>query len=139
MNARAEFLYPLPAHGNPLHTSGSNSHNGADDGDAEMADGDETTEESSTDDANHYRPFRLIQSTLLASLSKLLKTTSPPALTPTTSIAGALTLALTYINKSTLDASTTAPTTSTTDPSLNPDSAPHPSTPASSSSPSAAT
>ncbi|KAL2044242.1 hypothetical protein N7G274_002947 [Stereocaulon virgatum] len=124
---RAEFLYPLPAHEISPHINGSNTHNG----DVEMADGDEPTvaEETSTDDANHYRPFRQIQSTLLTSLSTLLKTTSPTSLTPTTSIAGALTLALTYINRCTLNASTTSPNPTTTTPSdnaLNPDTAPPP-------------
>lgn len=66
------------------------------------------------DDANKYRPFRLIQETLLASLSHLISTTSPDSLTttPTASIAGALTLALTYINKQTTLLSSAIPTSS---------------------------
>jgi transcription initiation factor TFIIH subunit 3 len=66
------------------------------------------------DDANKYRPFRLIQETLLVSLSHLVSTTSPHSLTstPTTSIAGALTLALSYINKQTTLRSSSGPATS---------------------------
>lgn len=71
------------------------------------------------DDANHYRPFRHIQTTLLAAISKLYKSTPPDSLTPTTSIAGALTLALTYINKQSLALSTTSTSSKTaTDPLL---------------------
>ncbi|KAL8699216.1 MAG: hypothetical protein Q9201_006126, partial [Fulgogasparrea decipioides] len=53
------------------------------------------------DSANFYRPFRLIQSTLLYSLSHLFNTTSPQILrtTPTVALSGALTLALTYTNR----------------------------------------
>lgn len=106
---RAEFLYPLPDNHPPINTT-----NGA-------ADEMDTSTDDNPSDANHYRPFRLIQSTLLSSLSTLLDTTHPTSLTPTTSIAGALTLALTYTNRlrtsltSNLSTLTTA-TTSTTDP-----------------------
>ena len=58
-------------------------------------------------DANHYRPFQQIQRTLLSSLRALLSQTASDDLVPTTSTAGALTLALTYINKQTLLSSTT--------------------------------
>ena len=50
-------------------------------------------------DSNHYRPFHQIQRTLLSSLTTLYNSTSPSSLPPTTSLAGALTLALTHINK----------------------------------------
>lgn len=103
---RAEFLYPLPEHSSSPHTNGS-ARNGAD-SDTEMADG----EPIQPDDANHYRPFHHIQTHLLRALTNLLKTTPPASLTPTTSIAGALTLALTYTNKLTLSLS--APSTSST-------------------------
>lgn len=72
-----------------------------------MVDSDEGSGTATGDDANHYRPFRHIQTTLLSAISKLYKTTSPESLTPTTSIAGALTLALTYINKQSIALSTT--------------------------------
>ena len=93
-------------------------------------DGEPTTVPPPSDDANHYRPFRLIQTTLLTALTTLLKSTPPSSLTPTTSIAGALTLALTYINKTTLTLSTTTSSTApnadttlaseTAPPALNP-------------------
>ena len=79
-------------------------------------------------DSNHYRPFQQIQRALLSSLQNLYKTTNPSDLTPTTSIAGALTLALTYTNKILLQTSTlTSTTTSNTNPNSydsNPTSSP---------------
>jgi len=66
---------------------------------------------SPSDDANIYRPFHLISTALYASLSTLMRTTPPSTLsTPTTALAGALTLALSYINKQTtlLSPSTTS-------------------------------
>lgn len=56
---------------------------------------------ASSDDANQYPPFRVIQETLLASLSHIIANTSPESLTttPSASLAGALTLALAFINK----------------------------------------
>jgi len=124
---RAEFLYPLPPEKPVSHKNGSAQRNGAD-SDTEMADGEDVDgqDHSVSDDANHYRPFRLIQSTLLAALSRLLATTPPTSLTPTTSIAGALTLALTYINKVSLSLTTPSTTTgppefsTTTEPSQPP-------------------
>lgn len=58
----------------------------------------------SLDDANKYRPFALIESSLLASLKDLISTTTEKdvATTSTTQMAGALTLALSYINKATV-------------------------------------
>lgn len=84
-----------------------------------MADGDSDNPEiaRNNDDANHYRPFHLIQSTLLAALKNLYTSTTPTDLTPTTSIAGALTLALTYINKMQMLQSTTNPAATNTNPS----------------------
>ena len=56
------------------------------------------------DDANKYRPFALIESSLLASLRDLISKTAEKdvATTSTTQMAGALTLALSYINKATV-------------------------------------
>ena len=50
---------------------------------------------------NKYRPFRLIESDVLTNLTTLLTSTSPSSLQASTStmIAGALTLALSYINR----------------------------------------
>ncbi|MCJ1246438.1 RNA polymerase II transcription factor B subunit 4 [Trapelia coarctata] len=65
-----------------------------------------------SDDANIYRPFHLISLSLFASLSALLASTPPSTLsTPTTALAGALTLALSFINKQT---TLLSPTTSST-------------------------
>lgn len=79
--------------------------------------GDSSPEDITLDDANHYRPFRLIQSILLSALTRLLNSTTPASLTPTTSIAGALTLALTYINKQSL--ALTTPSTTMAPPELS--------------------
>jgi len=58
----------------------------------------------SIDSANKYRPFALIEQSLLASLRKLINTTTEDDISTstTTQIAGALTLALSYINKATM-------------------------------------
>ncbi|KAL2438336.1 hypothetical protein ABEF95_007159 [Exophiala dermatitidis] len=90
---------------------------------------------SSAETGNKYRPFRLVEEELIHNLTTLLSTTSPDAVSrsPTTMIAGALTLALSYINREsiayaesvigsssadTTAAATTAATTNTTgDPS----------------------
>ena len=75
-----------------------------------MTDGND---EANTTDSNHYRPFQQVQRALLSSLQTLFASTSPSDLSPTTSIAGALTLALTYINKS-IQSSTTLSTSTIT-------------------------
>ncbi|KAI4181357.1 MAG: hypothetical protein L6R41_006659, partial [Letrouitia leprolyta] len=71
--------------------------------------------------ANYYRPFREVQSTLLTSLTTLLSTSPPsPTNTPSVSLSGALTLALTYTNALLASSSSTTknptldPTASTT-------------------------
>jgi len=67
---------------------------------------DDEMSESTTnlDDANKYRPFALIEDSLLRSLRDLASSTteSDISTTTTTQMAGALTLALSYINKATL-------------------------------------
>lgn len=62
------------------------------------------TPHSSANDANKYRPFRLIEDEVLSNLRNLLDTTTPDEVagSTTTLLAGALTLALSYINKTTL-------------------------------------
>jgi len=59
---------------------------------------------SNLDDANKYRPFALIENSILASLRSLISTTTEADVssTSTTQMAGALTLALSYINKATI-------------------------------------
>jgi transcription initiation factor TFIIH subunit 3 len=60
---------------------------------------------SAPDKANKYRPFALIEESLLKSLRNLIATTTERdvSTTTTTQMAGALTLALSYINKCTLN------------------------------------
>lgn len=54
--------------------------------------------------AKKYRPFALIEKSLLASLRELIaSTTEEDVSTPTTQMASALTLALTYINKASVN------------------------------------
>jgi transcription initiation factor TFIIH subunit 3 len=59
---------------------------------------------TSLNDANKYRPFALIENNLLTSLRNLMSTTTETdvSTTSTTQMAGALTLALSYINKATV-------------------------------------
>jgi transcription initiation factor TFIIH subunit 3 len=96
---KAAFLYPVPPSTSSTGANGTApNHNGSSD-DIELAE-PTTSNGASTDiDANTYRPFRLIRDTLLQSLDSLISSTTPEDLSPTTSIAGALSLALTYINK----------------------------------------
>jgi transcription initiation factor TFIIH subunit 3 len=65
---------------------------------------------SNLDDANKYRPFALIEDCLLTSLRDLISTTTELDIstTTTTQMAGALTLALSYINKASLSFSDTS-------------------------------
>jgi len=73
--------------------------------DVEMEDDDPTN----LDDANKYRLFALIENSLLTSLRSLISATteSDISTTNTTQMAGALTLALSYINKATITYSDT--------------------------------
>jgi transcription initiation factor TFIIH subunit 3 len=82
---RAVWLYPRPPSS----------------GDAEM--GDEN--QANIDNANKYRPFARIEQDLLTSLRELINTTSEDdvSTSTTTQVAGALTLALSYINKATMN------------------------------------
>ncbi|KAL9577562.1 MAG: hypothetical protein Q9203_007412, partial [Teloschistes exilis] len=105
---RAEFLYPSPP-----NTTPEPSTNGHEQGGPETSDNDDGVE--GQDSANTYRPFRLIQRTLLHSLNNLLATTPPSSLqTPTVSLSGALTLALTYTNRLLTSLSATKTSTSST-------------------------
>ncbi|CAG8952420.1 hypothetical protein HYFRA_00001167 [Hymenoscyphus fraxineus] len=96
---RSVWLYPRPE-----HTSE----------DVEMKDN-----APALNDANKYRPFALIEDSLLTSLRELISTTTENDIstTNTTQMAGSLTLALTYINKATLlfsDSNVTSEPMSTT-------------------------
>ncbi|MCJ1258100.1 General transcription factor IIH subunit 3 [Lignoscripta atroalba] len=137
---RAEFLYPTPSGTSSTTSNGDAPQQDAANGsDTEMANNDEDDPTAPkpkltlngpkphpqngthpsltrsntthiTDDANKYRPFRLVEEALFSAISTLLSSTVPDSLinNPTTSIAGALTLALTYTNKQTLLLSTSA-------------------------------
>ena len=63
-----------------------------------------STEPASQTESNKYQPFRLVEEELIRNLTLLLNTTLPKSISSTTStmIAGALTLALSYINRETL-------------------------------------
>ncbi|KAL9602494.1 MAG: hypothetical protein Q9219_001788 [cf. Caloplaca sp. 3 TL-2023] len=101
---RADFLYPSPPPSDPPPNGqdGSSSSNGA---------------PPSASEANFYRPFHQIKTTLLTSLSHLFSATPPSTATTTTtpsvSLSGALTLALTYTNKLLASISTTNLSSST--------------------------
>jgi transcription initiation factor TFIIH subunit 3 len=71
---------------------------------------------SNLSDANKYRPFALIENSLLASLRELISTTteSDVSTARTTQMAGALTLALSYINKATMTYSGITPSSKPT-------------------------
>lgn len=106
----ARWLYPSP--------SATNSQNGtrhANDEDIEMTDGVSAghrapngtrshVEGRTNSDADKYRPFRLVEDNVLANLQALIDATSETdvARTNATMMAGALTLALAFINKQTL-------------------------------------
>lgn len=81
---RAVWLYPPPSTSEDVDMNGSTPN--------------------SLNDANKYRPFALIEDSLLTSLRDLISTTTETdlATTSTTQMAGALTLALSYINKATI-------------------------------------
>ena len=69
------------------------------------------------EDANKYRPFLQVETQLRQNLQALIRRTSPEVLasqSDSTQIAGALTLALTYINKQTILASPAADSTDPT-------------------------
>ena len=82
---------------------------------------------SSHSSSNKYRPFRLVEEELLLNLGTLLNATLPEDVSGTTStkIAGALTLALSYINRETIAyaESTNGPAGNDATPQTNPDSA----------------
>lgn len=90
---RAVWLYPRPS------TSSSGE-------DTEMVDASDLTERDgkAINDANKYRPFALIERDLLLSLRELVSSTTENELSSstTTQMAGALTLALSFINKATI-------------------------------------
>lgn len=97
---RADWLYPSPARLHPEHGSTANGANGTGNESANGHDAGDAHAQP-TDDANKYRPFAHIEHALTTNLRKLTEHTSIEALraSPSTMIAGALTMALTYISK----------------------------------------
>ncbi|PYH87491.1 transcription factor Tfb4 [Aspergillus ellipticus CBS 707.79] len=118
---KATWLYPVAHHPSP---SSSSSHNRDPDGDTPMP---PSTNSTSHPPINKYRPFREVEEQVTSTLHSLMSpdSTTPASLTSTTStmMAGALTLALSHINRRTLSwdeaqgdpalTSTTNPPTST--------------------------
>lgn len=90
---KTSYLYPT-------NTSSQPTRNGDTNGDVEMNGSGRSHQES----PNKYRPFAIVESTILQNFAKLLNETNESHLsaTPTTLIGGALSLALTYISKSTI-------------------------------------
>ena len=93
----AEFLFPVTS-SEGLNSATSGLSEGLE---RRGADIHHALDRVEFDDANFYRPFSQVSTALRASLMLLMKNTSPSTLakTPTTSLAGAITLALSYINK----------------------------------------
>ncbi|KAF2094931.1 transcription factor Tfb4 [Rhizodiscina lignyota] len=96
----AQFLYPTPKPPQPGGRDSGTTNEAASNGDVEMSNGI-AERIANEDDANKYRPFRIIEQELLANLTNLISKTTPEDLKSrtTTMIAGALTTALAYINK----------------------------------------
>ncbi|MCJ1309844.1 RNA polymerase II transcription factor B subunit 4 [Agyrium rufum] len=108
-------------------TTQNNDNGNDDDNDDNESSDDNESEDTATppirDDANHYRPFHELSVSLHASLSSLYTHTSTDSIsqTPTTNVAGALTLALSYISKRTQSSN---PQPSTTTSTSNPNTLP---------------
>lgn len=101
---RAEWLYPTPARS----ARKTNTVNGAasEREDLNMQDGESLGSGGPVmppDDANKYRPFAHVEHSLLNNLRRLVEITTTNAIssTPATMMAGALTMALTYVSKQT--------------------------------------
>ncbi|KAI2616266.1 transcription factor Tfb4 [Hypoxylon sp. NC1633] len=115
---RAVWLYPKSP--NPDRNSGRRGHDDQDQ-DVEMTDvdGAGTATNAGGTSANKFPQFAQVETSILTSLRALIDSTSPSDLRPTTLISGALTLALSYINKT---SSAFAPAKTSPDPA-NPNSA----------------
>lgn len=89
---RADWLYPTPTRSH----HGEATTNGTEEGLTSQG-----GPVQPPDDANKYRPFAHIEQAVLSNIQNLMKNTTPDAIssTPPTMMAGALTMALTYISK----------------------------------------
>jgi transcription initiation factor TFIIH subunit 3 len=94
---KATFLYPTPA--TPQHQT----RNGAN-GDVDMNGAEDSRGAPVAENPNKYRAFAQVESAILKNFAKLLDETTENhlAATPTTLIGGAISLALTYISKSSI-------------------------------------
>ena len=101
---KACFLYPSPTPAAPQ------PRHGASNGDVEMNGTANKPLYSVPDNPNKYRPFANVETAILNNFAKLMQETNESHLsaTPTTLIGGALSLALSYIAKSTQRLSPTA-------------------------------
>ena len=95
---KACFLYPSPTPPSPVPRHGDSN------GDVEMNGTADRPLYSVADNPNKYRPFATVETAILNNFAKLMQETNEAHLsaTPTTLIGGALSLALSYIAKSTL-------------------------------------
>lgn len=77
---------------------------------------------TTSDDANKYRPFRLVEDAIMTNLRSLITSTTEADLraSNTTMMAGALTFALAYINRQTLDHTDSNPGMSATSANTGP-------------------
>lgn len=106
---RAQFLYPTPTLPRSDERAQTNGHsNGKASEDIEMSDAAPAPTTDLESDANKYRPFASIESAITRNLRQLLATTTVADLAEAnnTMLSGALTLALSYISKQTLNAPT---------------------------------
>jgi transcription initiation factor TFIIH subunit 3 len=94
---KATFLYPTPTPLQPQVRHGSN-------GDVDMNGTEDKNGPHIAENPNKYRAFALVESAILKNFAKLVDETKESylAATPTTLIGGAISLALTYISKSTM-------------------------------------
>jgi transcription initiation factor TFIIH subunit 3 len=94
---KATFLYPTPTPPKPQSRAGTN-------GDVEMNGTEDNNGVHIAENPNKYRAFALVETAILNNFAKLLEETTEShlAATPTTLIGGAISLALTYISKSTM-------------------------------------
>ena len=120
---RAVYLYPTPPTAATQRRDSAPQNDST--SDVEMVDSaNGTITNPSSADANKYRPFYQVQQAITSSLQKLMDDTKPEALSATTAIAGALTLALTYINKQTIIANSVIPSSDANAPGAHAENAP---------------
>ncbi|CAN9154246.1 unnamed protein product [Alternaria sp. RS040] len=95
---KTTFLYPTPADPQPQSRRGDTNGHVQTNGHAK------DKEHHMAESANKYRPFAVVESAILRNFAKLLNETKESHLeaTPTTLIGGALSMALTHINKQTI-------------------------------------